>query len=154
MLVSLGVIMIEWAPETGCSHHLHPQGEPQSPPPSPRWVGGFDPGSFQTAASVLGPGTRDILHVTLKGRVCFLLPSNPLECKPCLVSKPHILGTCVLSAEPTSWGACCGVRLYTLWGVSLQLWYSYCLWVAHPFMWVLVYYVSAPPTCFIVAPSL
>ena len=64
-LVSHGALVVEWAPYKGCHQCLCPHSELQLPPASPRDLsrsaGRSDPGSFQIAASALGPGACEIL---------------------------------------------------------------------------------------------
>ena len=70
-------------------------------------------------------------------RVCFLQPSSSLISKPCWPSKPDITRLVYLVQSPWARESQPGLGCLSPWGESLQLWFSFHLWVTHPGLWVL-----------------
>ena len=101
VLPSTSVITVGWAAQNGCCQCLQHQGESCLSMRVSKISKWSDPGSFQAIASALVLGAREILHLHFKGwSLYFLYPSGFPEFKPCLFSKPDILGAHLPSAGP------------------------------------------------------
>ena len=125
-LANTSVLVVEPAPQKGCCQHLCPQGEPQLPPASlgvsPRSVSGYDPGSFQITASVLGLRMCEVLSAPFKSRVS--VSYNPMAlpyARPSGLQSQAFCGLVFLVQDPRAGESDEGTRLLTLWGEPLQL---------------------------------
>ena len=122
--------MVEWAPKNGCHQSLCSQGESQLPSASsrcsPRWAGGFDSGSSQIAAHMLGLKVCEILHAFLKAEsVTYSPPVLPYASPACL-QRQMFWGLFFLMQD--LWAGVSDVRLRPLtpWREPLQLWLFSC----------------------------
>ena len=116
-----------------------------------RTRGGFDPGSFQITASVVGDRVCDILCAPFRNGVCFLHSFASPENKPYCPAKTNTLGASLPRAESLGWVGQCFAHTHLLLGKNFCNCSSLvCGLPAYGFM----YYVSAFHTYLIVVPFL
>lgn len=63
--------------------------------------------------------------------------SDSPNSKPCLPSKPNIMGSALSSTGPQAGEPCVGLGTCVFWGETPWLLFSSCLWVTYPGLWVL-----------------
>ena len=111
-----GTSASEWPLPVSVAPGWAPQ-PPASAGGSPRSAGGSDTGSFQTAASALGPRACEILCGPFESGVSVSHSHLALQKVRPWPSKPNIMGARLPGVGALAWGVWCGAHpLNALWG--------------------------------------
>ena len=150
--------MAEWVPPNGCFQHLYPQGSLHCFLPLQESLQEQQVSLAQVPFTFL-----PLCWASTWVRFCAPVKSG-VSVSYSSLALPYTSPTCLQSY--TFWELIfpvkdlwarepdVGLGYFTFLGEPLQLWLSSCFWVTYQGCWSWLYYISIPPTHFLVVPSL
>ena len=137
MLARAAIIVVEWAPNSGCCQCLCPQREFQLSHDfrEALWASGSDLGSFQTTGSALGLGDCEILHEPFKSGISISHSPLTLLNTNSAGFQSQMFKHFISQSRPWTGESDMGLGPLPLWGEPLHLWYSSYLWFSSVLAW-------------------